>query len=388
MKVKFATQLFSHSVAAAITFLRNIKLTGFEDSKPTSDFVLSMNDVFDKLNSKSKFGKNTKQPINSRNFYDIQGRLHEAIASLKCLKDTNAMPLIESPRKTFIIGFCISAYSILTISKALLEKGESPFEYILTYRFSQDPIEIYFSKIRGRFERNNNPTALQFKYALRSLLLKTKVESPSTANCVPVSEQECSATGSGKVDQAVCDLLMSSNIWRADLLHYISGFVAKKILESIDCPECAAALYNNSDTSISHFNTGAKSLLTCKKYKNLLLPSYSVYKVVTCVDKLARKSLCKWSSFNKQDKLAITMSVLKETRNTTFLPIHSHSKETHILDNDLRDDHVTFIIKEIVQHYLTLFFHQFSRVYTERMIRNNKPSRRNRLTKTILFYNE
>jgi len=37
------------------------------------------------------------------------------------------------------------------------------------------------------------------------------------------------------------------------------------------------------------------------------------------------------------------MSVLKETRNTTFLSIQNHSKETHILDNNLRDDHVTLI---------------------------------------------
>ena len=65
---------------------------------------------------------------------------------------------------------------------------------------------------------------------------------------------------------------------------YIYGFVVKKILESIDCPECTAALYNNSDISISYVHTGAKSLLTCNKYGNLLLPSYSVYKVVTCVD--------------------------------------------------------------------------------------------------------
>jgi len=123
-------QLFSHSVSAAITFLRNIKLTGFEDSKPTSDFILLMNDVFDALKSKSKFGKNTKQPINTSNFYKIEGRLHEAIGFLKYLKDTNGMPLTEGPQKTVVIGFCISAYSILTISRTLLERGESPFEYI------------------------------------------------------------------------------------------------------------------------------------------------------------------------------------------------------------------------------------------------------------------
>ena len=219
MKVKLATQLFSHSVSAAITYLRNTKLAGFENSKPTSDFILLMNDVFISLTSKSKSGENTKQPIKSSNFYEIEDRLHEAIEFLKCLKDTNGMPLIEGPRKVFVIGFCISAYSILTIRRTLLERGESPFEYILTYWFSQDTIEMYFSKIRSRFGWNNNPIALQFKYALRSLLLKNKIESPSTANCVPVSEQEFSATGTGQVDSVVCDLLMSSYLWRADVLH-------------------------------------------------------------------------------------------------------------------------------------------------------------------------
>ena len=126
MKVKFATQLFSHSVSTAITFLRNIKLTGFEDSKPTNDFILLMNDVFDALNSKSKFGKYTKQPINTSNFYEIKGRLHEAIEFRKCLKDTNGMPLIEGPWKTFVIGFCISAYSILTISRIYFDLSVFP----------------------------------------------------------------------------------------------------------------------------------------------------------------------------------------------------------------------------------------------------------------------
>ena len=44
-----------------------------------------MNGVFDALNSKSKFGKNTKQPINTSNFYEIEDRLHEAIEFLKLL---------------------------------------------------------------------------------------------------------------------------------------------------------------------------------------------------------------------------------------------------------------------------------------------------------------
>ena len=83
MKVNVATQLFSHSVAAAITFLRKIKLKGFENSKPTSDFVLLMNDKFDILNPKSKVGNHKKQPINTCNFHDIETILDDAVTFLK-----------------------------------------------------------------------------------------------------------------------------------------------------------------------------------------------------------------------------------------------------------------------------------------------------------------
>ncbi len=37
MKVSVAAQTLSHSVSAAITFLRNLKLQEFKDSKPTTD---------------------------------------------------------------------------------------------------------------------------------------------------------------------------------------------------------------------------------------------------------------------------------------------------------------------------------------------------------------
>ena len=79
MKVSVAAQTLSHSVSAAISFLRNIKMKGFEDRKATSDFILLKNNVFDILNSKSKFGKNFKRPISSDNIDEIENYLTEAI---------------------------------------------------------------------------------------------------------------------------------------------------------------------------------------------------------------------------------------------------------------------------------------------------------------------
>ena len=114
-----------------------------------------------------------------------------------------------------------------------------------------------------------------------------------------------------------------------------------------------------------------------------------MYSVVSTVDKLARKELCTWSTMSQHEVLKIRTSVLQETRSRTFSSLQQHSIENHILDTHLRDDHVTFIIiKLIVDKYLDLFFHQFGGVYTERIINRNKPSKRNKLTRTVLFSNE
>ena len=71
---------------AAITFLRNIKVENLMGSKSTSDFILLMNNLFDILNSKSKFGKQYKAPISLQNYANIKIYLQDGIEILKSLK--------------------------------------------------------------------------------------------------------------------------------------------------------------------------------------------------------------------------------------------------------------------------------------------------------------
>ena len=175
----------------------------------------------------------------------------DGIESLKYLRDNASIPIIKGPRKKFVLRFTISALSIIEISKALLERRETPCEHIFTYRFSQDQIEMYFSKIRSRFGWNNSLTVLQFKYALGQLLLKNRIDSASSANCLDVANTNNSCK-EDKVDSRISEMLLSKNVWRSDVLHYISGNIVKKMLESIACPECAVALYHNSNSSGDH----------------------------------------------------------------------------------------------------------------------------------------
>ena len=43
--------------------------------------------------------------------------------------------------------------------------------YLLTFKFSQDPLETLFSTIRASLGFNNNPTVIQFTAAFKKILL-------------------------------------------------------------------------------------------------------------------------------------------------------------------------------------------------------------------------
>ena len=65
----------------------------------------------------------------------------------------------------------------------MLTLPEDPFKYELTYKYSQDHIEILFSCIRAKGGWNKNPNSLQLKYALRRMLLGNLVQASVNVNC-------------------------------------------------------------------------------------------------------------------------------------------------------------------------------------------------------------
>ena len=53
-------------------------------------------------------------------------------------------PLSQHRRKTFIIGSVSLAKSILSIAEELLFRSDNPCKYLLTYKLSQDHLEMFF----------------------------------------------------------------------------------------------------------------------------------------------------------------------------------------------------------------------------------------------------
>ena len=109
MKVKIAAQTLSASVTAAINLVSYLKTPGFENSVPTTHFIQKMNDMFDILNSKNKFGKAAKQPVTRDTITEIEMYLQEIETYLVQLKDQDNNLLFRGRRNTFIIGFITSA---------------------------------------------------------------------------------------------------------------------------------------------------------------------------------------------------------------------------------------------------------------------------------------
>ena len=225
MKASVAAQTSSSSVTAGIMYLQSLKLKQFENSQDTAEFILTINNLFDVRNSKSKYGKNYRSPLKQENLDVAQHFLNDTIDCLTKLQDNNGIKLVNEPRKNFIVGFALSSKSILAIARNLLTRNCNQFKYVLTYRFSQDQLEMFFSKIRSRFGWNNNPNALQFKWALRALLLKNQV-SPSTNDNCSVIEEGKLAEEVNSIDSKVASYLNSSAIWQDDVMECI---VAKSI---------------------------------------------------------------------------------------------------------------------------------------------------------------
>jgi Asp-tRNA(Asn)/Glu-tRNA(Gln) amidotransferase C subunit len=92
-----SAQTLSSSVAAGMMYLRSLKIKQFEKCEQTAEFIQNINDIFDILNTKSKFGKKFKSPLNNENYVDLQAHLQDIVSYLKELQDVDGTKLVNGP---------------------------------------------------------------------------------------------------------------------------------------------------------------------------------------------------------------------------------------------------------------------------------------------------
>lgn len=172
----------------------------------------------------------------------------------------------------------------MDVAEDLFAENKS-YKYVLTYKFSQDHIEILFSKIRSRHGFNNNPNVLQFKSAIRQLLLHNDIKHSTNASCIQLDTDVCGSIFTimwKKKSKSIfydvtCDdesddestirgsMPASPSIIRLHeyVMYYLSGYIVKKI-SNIGCYSCALSLRKtNIEHNYGHTATFVKFLDFC-----------------------------------------------------------------------------------------------------------------------------
>lgn len=148
--------------------------------------------------------------------------------------------------------------SVISIAEDLLFNTQ--YKYLLTSMLSQDHIKIFFSKIWQQSGNNNNPNVIEFRTAMKKLLLKNSVSASYSANCILMDSPSTVSVfkirwAKKKIESSECEENFDDdNLTELDLdegcfdvlkynvLCYICGFIVKKIFKQIDCKTCAESL--------------------------------------------------------------------------------------------------------------------------------------------------
>ena len=113
INVRLAAQTLSRSVADAIDFLReDLRMSEFQGSEATTEFLRNIDKAFDLCNSSSPISKGFKSKINLENLSSKEASFNELSQYIRELKDASGKPLACSRRKTPFLGFLVTMQSL------------------------------------------------------------------------------------------------------------------------------------------------------------------------------------------------------------------------------------------------------------------------------------
>lgn len=389
MKVRLAAQLLSRSVADALLYCKTKNIQYFNNCNATITFCRHINDIFDFLNTRNFLSKlQHKRPLYLEHYEEMTDFINSSIKYLTTLKDRNHFPILTSSRKTGFNGLIVCLNSMSRLFDNVIKTGQLSF--ILSYKISQDHIEMLFSAIRSRGGFNNNPTASQFEATYKKLLIHSELSISENANCAPQDTTKILHISSSKKiqEQNFLDILCVEeeesfsddfeqnnepeevNVYKEDVIEHIAGFVLKQLNKIIDCPVCCSAL---QDKYRHH------TLIDIKNRGGLMKPSTDVIHICKITEKIFISRIHEIPKLlgNPINYLTIkTMSQINISSLFTVLNVH-------ILSQSPINNHLLQIIKLIIKKYIVIRLHHYNKEQCQPKFRI-----RSQLTKQILFQHQ
>ncbi|KAF2905576.1 hypothetical protein ILUMI_00604 [Ignelater luminosus] len=271
MKVKLATQIFSHKLA---TGLETVVQTGEIKSKTmenTAQFLKKMNTLFDILNSRLLKDENPyRRPLSVRN-PKVENVLRESLQWVSEWKVLN--PKTKKERKNI---YCISGLQhtirgVLEIWSDLREEG---YSFLLTSRLQQDLLEKLFSAVRSKGGFNFNPSCASVRASLQFNIFMGLQQPPETKNCETgddisldlgdpnqtkplllrehelqqaLETEDLASSSSNTDEEYVPPTLEFSESLETCSIYYVAGYLLYKIINKFKCKICENILSDDSE---------------------------------------------------------------------------------------------------------------------------------------------
>lgn len=165
--------------------------------------------------------------------------------------------------------------------------------------------------------------------------------------------------------------------YRHKIIVYIAGFVVKKLIKKIKCPDCSNSLLNHSGI-LKHGD-----FLALRDLGGLKKPSDDVVSVCLLTEKYVREEVLinhgKLPCGNA--KVKIMSKVLKSTLDKDYF----RDLIPHSLESVFPDNHIHALIKAITDCFLNLMFHHLCKLTNIRLKGQNI---RQKCNKLVLFKNQ
>lgn len=368
MKVRLAAQVFSCSVADALLYCKTKNIEDFNNCDATITFCRNINNIFDFLNTRNFMCKLPhKKPLYIEHYEEMTNFINSSIGYLETLQDRYHLPILKSPRKTGFNGLITCLKSMGRLFDNVIKTGQLTF--LLSYKISQDHIEMLFSAIRSRGGFNNNPTAGQFEATYKKLLVHSELSISENANCSPQDSTTILHVTSSKkkLEENFLDVLCVEeeesflddsdeqiiepedfNIYKEDVIQHIAGFVVRQLIKIINCSVCCSAL---EDRYMHH------TLIDIKTRGGLKKPSIDVINICKIAEKVFTSRIQDLSRHSGNPINYLTIKTMAQLNiNNLFISLNVHIASQSPINN-----HLLQIIKLIIKKFIVIRLHHHNK---------------------------
>lgn len=308
MKVRFAAQVFSHSVSSALQFCVNAKLLPV-GVLTTAWFLEFINQWFDVANARTKLQALHFNSVNKisvlKSMLSLAPRLRfRSRKTVSCERQISWKPIQT--------GLLMATKSLLDMHADFV--ATRYYRYLMTSRLTQDALENLFSQIRGRGD--SHPTPMKFRHNLRLITISQFAKTPENTSydsadnayfAAPLLRSKSRDDDSHHVSElaetsmdvdAVCSEASGMfDVCENNALGYLAGWIAFKLKSKVSCcAQCSEFLsQRESDDGSSVVDSAELQLTLIKSYGGsdygLTLPSHKLLQLIHCAESIFR--VCK-----------------------------------------------------------------------------------------------